>query len=147
MRPTGRTRHRPQDGMEQGQLGLFSLEKRRLRGRVIMAFQYLMGACKKDGDKLLSRACCDRTRGDGFKLKGGRFRLDIRKRFFMRKVVKPWPRLPRLVGDAPSLEPFQARLDGARSTLLWLKMSLPMAGGWAGWHLKVPSHPTQSVFL
>jgi len=53
-------------------------------------------------------------------------------------VVKPWPRLPR---DAPSLEPFQARLDGALSTLIQLKMSLLTAGGWAGWPLKVPSHP------
>jgi len=40
-------------------------------------FQYLKGAYRKDGDRLFSRACCDRTRGNGFKLKDGRFRLDI----------------------------------------------------------------------
>ena len=45
------------------ELGLFSLENRRLRGDFIVAFQYLKGAYKKDGDRLLSRACCDRTKG------------------------------------------------------------------------------------
>ncbi|KAK4827340.1 hypothetical protein QYF61_016787 [Mycteria americana] len=45
------------------ELGLFSLEKRRLWGGLLVAFQYLKGAYKKDGDKLFSRACCDRTRG------------------------------------------------------------------------------------
>ena len=45
------------------------------------------------------------------------------------RVVKPWHRLPREVVDAPSLETFKARLDGALSNLIWLKMSLLVAGG------------------
>jgi len=80
------------------------------------------------GTGFFNRACCDRTRGNGFKLKEGRFRLDIRKKFFTR-VVKPLHRLPREMGDAPSLETFKVRLDGALSNLIQLKMSLLVAGG------------------
>ena len=45
------------------------------------------------------------------------------------RVVRHWHRLPREVVDAPSLETFKARLDGALSNLVWWKVSLPMAGG------------------
>ncbi|KFQ68488.1 hypothetical protein N335_02906, partial [Phaethon lepturus] len=100
------------------ELGLFSLEKRRLRGALIAAFQYLKGADKKNGDRPFSRACCDRTRGNGFNLKEGRFRLDLRKTFFTVRVVNYWHRLPSEVVDAPSLATFQVRLDGALSNLI-----------------------------
>ncbi|KFQ80867.1 hypothetical protein N335_00784, partial [Phaethon lepturus] len=55
---------------------------------------------------------------NGFKLKEGRFRLDLRKKVFAMRVVRPWHRLPREVVDAPSLETFQVRLDGALSNLI-----------------------------
>ncbi|KFQ23855.1 hypothetical protein N332_14477, partial [Mesitornis unicolor] len=55
---------------------------------------------------------------NGFKLEEGRFRLDIRKKFFTVRVVRHWPRLPREAVDAPSLEVFKARLDGALGNLV-----------------------------
>ena len=57
------------------ELGLFSLEKRQLRGDIIAAFQYLKGAYKKDGDRLFRRSCYNRTRGNGSKQK--RVDLDL----------------------------------------------------------------------
>ncbi|KFO84424.1 hypothetical protein N320_08331, partial [Buceros rhinoceros silvestris] len=49
---------------------------------------------------------------NSFKLKEGRFRLDIRKKFFTVNVEEHWKWLPGQVVDAPSLETFQVRLDG-----------------------------------
>jgi len=99
-------------------LGLFSLEKRRLWGDLIAAVHYLKGAYRKDGEGLFTRMCSDRTKGNGSKLKEGRFRLDTRKKFFTMRVVKHWNRLPREAVDAPSLEVFKTRLDGALSNLV-----------------------------
>jgi len=64
------------------ELGLFSLEKRRLQGNLIAALQYLKGAYKKRCDKCFSRACSNRTRGNGFQQKENRFRLDIKEELF-----------------------------------------------------------------
>ncbi|PKU47894.1 hypothetical protein llap_1810 [Limosa lapponica baueri] len=99
-------------------LGLFSLEKRRLQGDLIAAFQYPKGAYRRNGEGLFIRECSHGTRGDGFKLKKGRFRLDIRKKFFTVRVTRHWNKLPREVVDAPSLEVFKTRLDGPLSNLV-----------------------------
>ena len=78
-------------------------------------FQYLNGGYKKEVDRLFSRVCCDRTMGNGFKLKDGRFRLDMKK-FLTIRVVRCWHRLPRRVVGALYLETLKVRLDGALST-------------------------------
>jgi len=74
---------------------LFSLEKRRLWEDLIEAFHCLKQAYERDGSKFFIRAFCNRTRGNGFKLKEGRFRLDTRKTFSTMRVMKYWNGLPR----------------------------------------------------
>ena len=99
-------------------LGLFRLEKRRLRGALIAVYSLLKAGSGGGGADLLSPVTSGRTRGNGMKLHQGKFRLGIRKRFFTERVVGPWNRLPREVVTAPSLSEFKERLDDALSHMV-----------------------------
>lgn len=64
------------------ELGLFSLHKKRFWVDLMKVFQYIKMTYKEDREMLLTKACSDRLRENGFKLNENRFKMDIRKKFF-----------------------------------------------------------------
>ena len=73
-----------------------------------MAFQYLNGGYKKERNRLFSRVC-DRTQGNGFKVKGGRFRLDIQKNCFHNKGDETLEQVAQRGGGCPILGDIQGQ--------------------------------------
>jgi len=99
-------------------LCLSSLEKRRLRDDLIGLYSFLRRGSEEGRVDLLCLVPSDRTRGNGSKLPQRRFRLDIRKHFFMDRLVKHWNRLPREMVNAPRLSVFQRHLGNALNNML-----------------------------
>lgn len=84
------------------EFGLLGLEKRRLWGDVIVVFQYLKGVYRKDKARLFTRPCSNKTRGNGFKFKECRLRLDMGERNLFHEGGEALE-FPRETVDAPSL--------------------------------------------
>ena len=124
------------------ELGLFSLEKRRLRGDLIAAFQYVKGAYKQEGSQLFERVVNSRTRGSGFTLKEGRFRMDVRGKFFTMRVVRCWHSCPERLWM-----PHPWRCSGPGWMGPWAAWSSIRYGGWwpcmrqGGWSFMILEVP------
>ena len=125
------------------ELELFSLEKRRLWKDLRAAFQYLKRGFKKEWRDSLAGSVVI-AQGKWFQTKRGRFRLDIREKFFYAKGREA---LEQVATDALCLKTFKVRLE--RFWAIWSSCGYPcsLQGSWTGWPLKVPSNSNDSVVL
>lgn len=92
-----------------------------------MVLPVLKGHLQERWGDPLHQKFSDRTRDNSFKHKEGRFRIDIRNKFFTMRMLRHWNRMPREAMDATSLEVFSVGLERALSNLFW-KVSLSMEG-------------------
>ena len=95
--------------------GAFQSGKEKALGRTDISFRRSKWGDKKKGDRLFTRVCCDRTRGNGFKIKQ-RFGLGVKKKDNMINVVRHRNKLPTEMVDATFLETFKVKMDGELST-------------------------------
>ena len=82
-------------------LGLYSLEFRRMMGDLRETYKIMKGIDKIEAGKLFPLAGETRARGHSLKIKGGRFRTELRRNFFSQRVVNLWNSLPTEVVEAP----------------------------------------------
>ena len=92
------------------ELGLFSLEKRRLRGDLVTLYNYLKGGCSEAGVGLLSQVTSDRTRGNGLKLRQGR---TLGKKSLLKERSGIGRGCPERWLSPPSLEEFKKHVGVA----------------------------------
>ncbi len=92
-------------------LNLFSLEKRRLRGKLIQCFKILEGFTNVDANRLYLIDDSSRTRSNGVKLKCKQLHLDCTKFFFISDVVREWNKLPPSVVQCNTINSFKNKLD------------------------------------
>ena len=93
------------------ELNLFSLTKRRLRGKLIECFKIIKGFSKIEMENLFSFAPELPTRGNGLKLMGRRVNLDCTKYFFTNDIINKWNNLPESVVSSTTIDTFKNKLD------------------------------------
>ncbi|KAJ7408304.1 hypothetical protein BTVI_60230 [Pitangus sulphuratus] len=125
-------------------LGVFSLEKRRLR---LTALTVSLGGEQEGQADLFSVVTSDRTQGNGLELFQGRLRLDIRKIFFPQRVFGCWNRLPKEVVTAPSLTEFKKHLNDTQAHGVTLGDGPVKGQDLHSMILVVPSNSVYSVIL
>ena len=94
---------------------------------VPLILDFMGAAASEERDKLFSMVCCDKTRGNGFKLKEGRFRLDT-MRFFCNNGSEVLARVAQGGGGCPIPGKLKVRLDRSLSSLIMLHVSLFVTG-------------------
>jgi len=105
-----------------GELGLVSLEKRRLRRDLLTVYKYLKGGCSEDGARLFPGVPSGRTRGSEHRLRCRRVPLNMRKHFFALRVTEHCHKLPREAVASPSLAILKNRLVAVLGTWLWVAL-------------------------
>jgi len=113
------------------------------------AFPYLKGDYKQEESQLFERVGSSRTRRNGFKLKEGRFRLDIRGKFFIMRVVRCWNSCPeRLWMPRPwrcSRPGWMGPWAAWSSIKCGVWQPCLQQGGWSLMILEVPSNLSHSM--
>ena len=102
------------------ELGLFSLKRRRIRGKLIECFKILKGFDNVNHSELFTFDPNIRTRNNGMKLKGRHVYLDVTKNFFTNDVISHWNQLPESVVQSSTITTFKSRLDDYMSNSLTL---------------------------
>ena len=100
------------------ELGMFSLEKRRLRDDMTALFKYLKGCHKQEGQDTFLIIPEHRKSNNGLKLKEARFWLNIRKSFLTVKASWQWSQLSRDVVSVPTLEAFKRNLENHMADII-----------------------------
>ena len=93
------------------ELGLFSLERRRIRGDLIEVYKMMRGIDRVDSQRLFPRAEMVATRGHRFKVLGSRYSGDVSGKFFTQRVVSVWNGLPAKMVEADTIGSFKRLLD------------------------------------
>ena len=111
-------------------MGLFSLEKRRLRGDLIALYKHLKGGCSKEGASLISQVISDRMQGNSLNFYQRKSEFDIRKKFFTEIVVKYWNGMFREMVEPPSVEVLKRYMYMALGGMVWQWNLVGRFNGW-----------------